>query len=119
MRKKESESKVNKIKSNLKSYSWLLWVIPLLIIASFTNGIDSGLFLSGIIISGATLGAIIQVSLGAVFKKDNLKIIYGEIIIFIICTILLYLFVPDKKLLIFIIPFSIPSIIIGIRGMLK
>ena len=84
MSKKESGSKLNKIKSNLKSYSWLLWVIPLLIIASFTNGINSGLVLSGIITSGVTLGAIIQVSLGAVFKKYNTKIIYREIIIFII-----------------------------------
>ena len=109
----------NKLKSVLKTNSWFLWVIPLFIIVSFTNGIKAGLFISGIMISGISLGAIIPVTIGALFKKYDLKRIYGEIIIFLISTTLLWIYISDKRLLAFIIPFSIPLIIIGLLNLRK
>jgi hypothetical protein len=117
--KKPNETILNRIKSSLKSYSYFLWFIPLFIIVSFTKGIDIGFFLTGIMISGILLGEIISVVLGTIFKKYNLRIIYGEIIIFTISTFLLYLFLPDKKLLLFMIPFCIPSTIIEIRNLIN
>ena len=109
----------NKLKSVLKTNSWFLWVIPLFIIVSFTNGIKTGLYLSGIMISGISLGTIIPVTIGALFKKCELKSIYGEIILFVISTSLLWIYMSDKRLLAFIIPFSIPLIIIGLLSLRK
>lgn len=109
----------NKLKSVLKTNYWFLWVIPLFIIVSIMNGIETGLYFSGIMISGLSLGAIIPVTIGAVFKKHDLKSIYGEIMIFVICTTLLWIYIPDKKLLAFMIPFSIPLIIIGLLNLKK
>ena len=109
----------NKLKSVLKTNFWFLWVIPLFIIVSFTNGIKTGLHISGLMISGVSLGAIIPVALGALFKKYDLKSIYGEIIIFVISTTLLLIYISDKRLLAFIIPFSIPLIIIGLLNLRK
>ena len=86
---------------------------------SFTNGIETGLYLSGIMISGISLGTIIPVTIGALFKKYELKSIYGEIIIFVISTTLLWICIPDKKLLAYVIPFSIPLIIIGLLNLRK
>tara|TARA_R110002072_G_scaffold302449_1_gene485430 strand:- start:806 stop:1165 length:360 start_codon:yes stop_codon:yes gene_type:complete len=104
----------NKLKSVLKTNFWFLWVIPLFLFVSFTNGIEAGLYLSGIIISGISLGIIIPVIIGAIFKKYELKSIYGEITIFVISTTLLWIYIPDKKLIAFIIPFSIALIIVGL-----
>jgi hypothetical protein len=86
---------------------------------SFTNGVKTGLCISGIMISGISLGTIIPVTFGVLIKKYELKSIYGEIIIFTISTILLWLYIPDKKLLAYMIPFSIPLIIIGLLKMRK
>lgn len=108
-----------KMKSILKSSSWFLWVVPLFIIVSFTKGLETGLYVSGLMISGIALGTIIPVTIGAVFKKDDLKSIYGELMIFMISTPLLLFYVPDKKLLELMIPFSIPLIIIGILNLRK
>ena len=108
-----------KMKSILKSNSGFLWVVPLFIIVSFTNGLETGLYVSGLMISGISLGTIIPVTIGAVFKKYYLKSIYGELIIFMISTALLLFYVPDKKLLALMIPFSIPLIIIGILNLRK
>ena len=109
----------NKLKSVLKTNSWVLWVIPLFIIVSFTNGIETGLYISGIMISGISLGAIIPVTIGAILEKYDLIYIYGEIVIFVISTTLLWMYLPDKKLLAFMIPFSIPLIIIGLLNLRK
>ncbi|PQV44725.1 hypothetical protein CLV33_1184 [Jejuia pallidilutea] len=109
----------NKLKSVLKTNFWFLWVIPLFIIVSFTNGIETGLYISGIMISGISLGTIIPVTIGALFKKYELKSIYGETIIFVISTTLLWIYIPDKKLLAYMIPFSIPLIIIGFLNLRK
>lgn len=109
----------NKLKSFLKTNSWFLWVIPLFIIVSFTNGIETGLYISGIMISGISLGAIIPVTIGAILKKYDFKNIYGEIVVFVISTTLLWMYLPDKKLLAFMIPFSIPLIIIGFLNLRK
>lgn len=119
MNTKKSETKLNKIKCNLKNYSWFLWLIPLFLIVSYSSGIETGFFICGLMISGVLLGGIIPVIIGALFKKYDLKIIYGEIVIFIISTILLCSFIPDKKLLLFMIPFSIPLLIIGILELRK
>ncbi len=108
-----------KLKSVLKANSWFLWVIPLFIIVSFMNGIETGLYLSGLMISGISLGAIIPVTIDAIFKKYNLKIVYVDLMIFVISTTLLWIYIPDKKLLAFIIPFSIPLIIIGLLNLRK
>ena len=109
----------NKLKSVIKTNSWFFWVIPLFIIVSVMNGIETGLYVSGLMISGISLGTIIPVTIGAIFKKYDLKSIYGEIIIFVISTTLLWLYIPDKKLLVFMIPFSIPLIIIGLLNLRK
>ncbi|PIQ48745.1 MAG: hypothetical protein COW03_09015 [Cytophagales bacterium CG12_big_fil_rev_8_21_14_0_65_40_12] len=109
----------NKLKSILKSNSWFLWVVPLFIIVSFTNGLETGLIVSGLMISGIALGTIIPVTIGAVFKKYDLKSINGALIIFMISTALLLFYVPDKKLLALMIPFSIPLIIIGMLNLRK
>jgi len=107
----------NKLKSVLKANSWFLWVIPLFIIVSYTKGIKTGLYISGLMISGISLGTIIPVTIGSLLKKYDIKRIYGEILIFVISTTLLWLYIPDKKLLAFMIPFSIPIIIIGLLNL--
>jgi len=107
----------NKLKTVLKANSWFLWVIPMFIIVSFLKGIKVGIYISLIMISGLSLGAIIPIIIGSLLKKYDLKNIYGEIIIFTISTILLWNYVPDKKLLAFIIPFSIPIVIIGLLNL--
>ena len=109
----------NKLKSVLKTNSWVLWVIPLFIIVSFTNGIETGLYISGIMISGISLGAILRITIGAILEKYDLIYIYGKIIIFVISTTLLWMYLPDKKLLTFMIPFSIPLIILGLLDFRK
>ena len=109
----------NKLKSVLKTNSWVLWVIPLFIIVSFTNGIETGLYISGIMISGISLGAIIRITIGAILEKYDLIYIYGKIIIFVISTTLLWMYLHDKKLLTFMIPFSIPLIILGLLDFRK
>ena len=109
----------DKLKSVIKTKFWFLWVIPLLLFVSFTNGIETGLYLSGIIISGISLGIIIPVIIGTLIKKDELKSMYGEIIIFVISTTLLWIYIPDKKLIAFIIPFNIALIIIGLLNLRK
>jgi uncharacterized membrane protein YccC len=91
----------------------------LFVIVSFTNGIKTGLYVSGLMISEISLGTIILVTIGALFNKYDLKSIYGEITIFVISTTLLWLYIPDKKLLAFMIPFSIPMIIIGLLNLRK
>jgi len=113
MNKNDYLTKLYKLKSIPKPFSWLLWIIPLFIIVSYTNGIKTGLYVSGLMISGTLLGAIIPVVIGVFLKRYDLKIIYGEIAIFMISTIILYLIIPDKKLLILMTPFSIPLLIIG------
>ena len=113
MNKNDYLTKLYKLKSIPKPFSWLLWIIPLFIIVSYKNGINTGLYVSGLMISGTLLGAIIPVVIGVFLKRYDLKIIYGEIAIFMISTIILYLIVPDKKLLILMTPFSIPLLIIG------
>ena len=70
--KRKNVTILDRTKSTLIPYSYFLWFIPLFIIVSFTNGIDTGLFISGILISGILLGQIILVILGAVFKKYDL-----------------------------------------------
>ena len=115
----KTELNQNKLKAVLKANSWFLWVIPLFIIVSYTNGIESGLYISGIMISGIALGIIIPIIIGAFSRKYELKTIYGEIIIFIISTSFLYFYIPDKRLLVFMIPFSIPMIIIGLLNLRK
>jgi len=117
MHKNKIESLSIGLKSILKDNSWFFWIIPLFLIVSYTNGIETGLFISGIMISGLTLGIIIPIIIGALFKKYKIKSIYGEIIIFVISTTLLYFYIPDKKLLFFMIPFSIPMIIIGLLNL--
>jgi len=114
MNKKRNETKLDKIQNKLKNYSWFVWTIPFFLIVSYYSGIKSGLIISGLLISGVLLGAIIPVIIGAIFKKYNLKIIYGEITIFIISTLLIYSFIPNKKLLLFMFPFAIPTLIVGI-----
>jgi len=109
----------NKLKTVLKANSWFLWVIPMFIIVSFLKGIEAGIYISLIMISGLSLGAIIPVIIGSLLKIYDLKNIYGEIIIFAISTIILWIYVPDKKLLAFMIPFSIPIIIIGLLNLRK
>jgi hypothetical protein len=108
-----------KPKSVFKTNSWFLWVIPLFIFVSYMNGMETGLFLSGLMISGISLGMIIPVLIGAFFKKYDLKNVCGEIIIFVISTTLLWIYIPDKKLLAFMILFSIPLIIIGLLNLRK
>ncbi len=103
----------------MKNYSWFLWLIPLFAIVSYNNGIYTGLYICVLMVSGILLGAIIPVLIGVLFKKYDFKIIYVEITIFMISTILLYLFIPDKKLLLFMFPFSIPLLIIGILDLRK
>ncbi|PPK93927.1 hypothetical protein LY01_02149 [Nonlabens xylanidelens] len=115
----KAEINRNKLKSVLKTNSWFLWVIPLFIFVSYMNGMETGLFLSGLMISGISLGMIIPVLIGAIFKKYDLKNVYGEIIIFVISTTFLWIYIPDKKLLAFMIPFSIPLIIIGLLNLRK
>ncbi|WP_299253736.1 hypothetical protein [uncultured Lacinutrix sp.] len=115
----KSEISLNKLKSVLKTNSWFLWIIPLFIFVSYKDGIETGLFLSGLIISGISLGIIIPVLIGPIFKKYDLKNVYGEIIFFVISTTLLWIYIPDKKLLAFMIPFSIPLIIIGLLKLRK
>ncbi len=121
MNKKKSiynnQSNWHKLKFVFKNNSWFLWVIPLFIIVSFTDGIESGLYISGIMISGLELGIIIPVVIGSFLRKYELKTIYGEVIIFLISTSLLYFYIPDKKLLAYMIPFSIPMIIIGLLNL--
>tara|TARA_B100000767_G_C19477028_1_gene414572 strand:+ start:159 stop:590 length:432 start_codon:yes stop_codon:yes gene_type:complete len=114
MNKKTDKIRPNKIKNKLKNYSWLVWTIPFFFIVSYYSGIKSGLMISGLLICGVLLGAIIPVIIGSIFKKYNLKIIYGEIAIFIISTLLLYSFIPNKKLLLFMFPFAVPTLIVGI-----
>lgn len=109
----------NKLKTVLKANSWFLWVIPMFIIVSILKSIEVGIYISLLMISGFSLGAIVPVIIGAIFKKYDLKNIYGEIIIFSISTVLLWIYVPDKKLLAFMIPFSIPLIIIGLLNLRK
>ena len=115
----KGETNRNKIKSILKTNSWFLYVIPMFLLVSFLNGKKTGLFISGIMISGLSLGTILTVTIGALFGKYKLKSIYGEILIFVISTTILWLYVPDKKLLAFIIPFSIPLIIIGLWNLIR
>ena len=83
------------------------------------NGIETGLFLSGLMISGICLGMIIPILIGAIFKKYDLRSVYVDIMIFMISTTLLWIYIPDKKLLAFMIPFSIPLIIIGLLKLRK
>jgi ABC-type transport system involved in cytochrome c biogenesis permease component len=78
MNKKRNETKLDKIQNKLKNYSWFVRTIPFFLIVSYYSGIKSGLIISGLLISGVLLGAIIPVIIGAIFKKYNLKIIYGE-----------------------------------------
>ena|SRR5690554_5346506 len=108
-----------KLKSVLKANSWFLWVIPLFIVVYFFNGIETALFVSGLMISGISLGTIVPVTIGAIFKKYDLKNIYGEIIIFVISTAFLWIYIPDKNLLAFMIPFGIPLTIIGLLNLRK
>ena len=115
----KTELNQNKLKAVLKANSWFLWVIPMFIIVSFLKGIEVGIYISLIMISGLSLGAIIPVIIGSILKKYDLKNIYGEIIIFAISTIILWVYIPDKKLLAFMIPFSIPIIIIGLLNLRK
>jgi hypothetical protein len=109
----------NKLKSALKANSWFLWIIAMFIIVSFTSGIETGMYISGLMISGISLGIIIPVIIGTIFRKYDLKSIYGESIIFTISTILLWIYVPDKKLLAYMLIFSIPLIIIGLLNLRK
>ena len=109
----------NKLKTVLKANYWFLWVIPMFIIVSFLKGIKVGIYISLIMISGLSLGAIIPVIIGSLLKKYDLKNVYGEIIIFAISSIILWFYIPDKKLLAFMIPFSIPLIIIGLLNLRK
>ena len=106
-----------RLKAIWKKISWFVWLIPLFLIVSYTNGIAMGLFITGIMISGLSLGMIFPTIIGAFLRKYELKTIYGEIIIFVISTTLLYFYIPDKKLLFFMIPFSIPMIIIGLLNL--
>ena len=109
----------NKLKSALKANSWFFWIIPVFIIVSFTSEIKTGMYISGLIISGISLGIIIPVIIGAIFKKYDLNNIYPEIIIFVISTILLWIYLPDKNLLAYMLIFSIPLIIIGLLNLRK
>ncbi len=114
MNKKRNETKLDKIQGILKNYSWSVWAILFFLIVSYYNGIKSGLIISGLLISGTLLGVIIPVIIGVIFKKYNLKIVYREIIFFIITTLLVYSFIHNKKLLLLMFPFAIPTLIVGI-----
>lgn len=114
-----TEFNQNKLKAVIKANSWFLWVIPMFIIVSFLKGIKVGIYISLIMISGLSLGAIIPVIIGSILKKYNLKNVYGEIVIFAFSTIILWIYLPDKKLFAFMIPFSIPIIIIGLLNLRK
>lgn len=108
-----------KLKSVLKANSWFLWVIPLFFVVFFFSRIETALLVSGLMISGISLGTIIPVLIGTLFKKSDLKILYGEIIIFMISTALLWIYIPDTNLLAFMIPFGIPLTIIGLLNLRK
>jgi len=115
----KTESNQNKLKAVLKANSWFLWVIPMFIFVSFLKGIEVGIYIALIMISGLSLGAIIPLIIGSLLKKYDFKNVYGEIIIFAISIFILWIYIPDKKLLAFMIPFSIPIIIIGLLNLRK
>ncbi len=106
-----------KLKSISKNHSWLTWLILLFILITYTKGLKTSLISSGIMISGFSLGIIIPTIIGVFFKKYEIKSIYWEIILFSTSTTILYLYVPDKKLLLFMFPLSIPTIIMGLLNL--
>ena len=71
MNKKELNQ--NKLISALKANSWFLWIIPMFIIVSFTSGIETGIYITGLMISGISLGIIIPVIIGTIFRKYDLN----------------------------------------------
>lgn len=108
-----------KINSKLTRNFWFLYILPLFIIVSFTDGLYVSLILSGLMISGFSIGIIIPVIIGVIIGKFELKTIYTDVILFIISTTLLYINIQDKNLLAYIVPFSFPMIIIGIIALRK
>ena len=100
-----------RIKSYINSNSWLIWVFLLFIMISYFHGIEIGLIIIALIISGVSLGIIIPVIITVIFGKIKVKNLFSEFIMFISSTLLLYFNISDKKLLFLIIPFAIPVII--------
>lgn len=105
---------IEKITNFILDNSSYFWGILLFIIISYKYGLKTGFISSALLISGFSLGFLIIKLLGVILKRIESKSVYKELFLFITTTVLLYLNIENKRLLIFILPLCLPIIISGL-----
>jgi hypothetical protein len=114
---------MNKILVQTKDYliknSWFFWLIIFLVIVSLSYSLRTGLLATGLIVNGILIGHLIPIGILVIQKKTDLKSFLLPLLLFIAITLTFYILLDNKAILLYTIPFCIPSLAAGLLSLRK
>ena len=114
---------MNKMFRNTKDFllknTWVFWLIVFLIIVSFSYSLRTGFLVTGLLIIGMLIGYIIPIGILVIQKRTELKSFLLPLSLLIAITLTFYILLDNKAILLYVIPFSIPSLVSGLLSLRK
>lgn len=108
-----------KIKNIAVDHYWIIFALILFLIIGFEHGFKEGFLIVCLVAAGQLLGLVLCSILNIILRRDrfvsNIKLFTA----FIILTGLLYFIEDSRPILIFMIPLSLPAVILGFVGIIR
>ena len=106
-------------KDYLLKNTWFFWLIIFLVIVSLFYSLKTGLLVSGLVVNGMLIGYIIPIGILVIQKRSDIKAFLLPFLLFIAITLTFYILLDNKAILLYTIPFCIPSLAAGLLSLRK